>query len=114
VLPQPNQADRIMTPPPTAQWKMVVIYQPDGRATESEIRLREEVTENKLRLRIRGFTGGVSIDGLERKPPANPQQLDAQQPDGTPTVETSRTPQSQQELRGVNAAAIPPASSTSR
>ena len=55
-------------PQADAQWKFAVIFQPNGRATESEIRLKELTTENTIRLRIRRFTGGVSIDKVERKP----------------------------------------------
>jgi len=55
------------------KWKFAVIFQPDGRATDSEILLKEQATANKIRLRIRGFTGGVTIDKLERKPPNQPQ-----------------------------------------
>ena len=59
-----------LVPTPLASadtWKYVCIFQPDGRATESEFRLKEQTSEAKIRLRIRGLTGGVTIDGVERK-----------------------------------------------
>ncbi len=67
-----GQAVPALTLATSDNWKFAVIFQPDGRATESEIRLKEQATENKIRLRIRGFTGGVTIDKLERKPPVQP------------------------------------------
>lgn len=51
----------------TRDWKYVVIFQPDGRATESELRLKEQGSGSTIRLRIRGFTGGVTIDPVERR-----------------------------------------------
>lgn len=60
-----------------SNWKYAVIYQPDGRATESEIRLKALQTESTIRLRVRGFTGATTIDGVERKPAVVP-LLDSQ------------------------------------
>ena len=53
-----------------------MVFQPDGRATESELRLKEQGSGSKIRLRIRGFTGGVTIDPVERHRP-NPGAVDA-------------------------------------
>lgn len=54
-------------PSPSTEWKYVTIFQPDGRATEAEIRLKDQGSQALIRLRIRGFTGGVTIDAVERK-----------------------------------------------
>ena len=67
---------------PVTGWKYVVIFQPDGRATESEIRLKDVVTEAKIRLRVRRLTGGVTIDRVEYKKPIDAQTLVPGQPVG--------------------------------
>lgn len=69
---------------PADNWKVAVIFQPDGRATESEILLKEQATKNKMRLRIRSFTGGITIDKLERNQPPS-LGPDAISPDGQQT-----------------------------
>lgn len=53
---------------PTTNWKFAVVFQPNGQATESEIRLKEQTTQSKIRLRIRRFTGGITIDSVELRP----------------------------------------------
>ena len=63
-----------------SNWKYVVIFQPDGRATEAEMRLKDEASEAKIRLSIRGLTGGVTIHGVERKRPATELIQDPTQP----------------------------------
>lgn len=73
----PAMVDPMNAPPATSQdtWKYVVVFQPDGRATESEVRLKEQLSESKIRLRVRGFTGAVTIDAVERKQKLLPQEL---------------------------------------
>ena len=73
----PAMVDPMNAPPATSQdtWKYVVVFQPDGRATESEVRLKEQLSESKIRLRVRGFTGAVTIDAVERKQKLLPQEM---------------------------------------
>lgn len=47
-------------------WNYVAVFQPDGRSTNTEIVIVDEVTLDKMRLQLRGFTGSVSIGDLER------------------------------------------------
>jgi prepilin-type N-terminal cleavage/methylation domain-containing protein len=63
-----NDFEPLAAPPQEAHWKFAAVFQPNGRATEAEIRLQELSSENTIRLRIRRLTGGVSIDKLQRKP----------------------------------------------
>lgn len=55
----------VQTSASSPEWKYAVIYQADGRATDSEISLRDEMTQKLIRLRVRGFTGGVTIGKVE-------------------------------------------------
>lgn len=92
-LPQMTQAPASF--PATDSWKYAVIYQTDGRATESEIRLKEQVTQSTIRLRIRGFTGAITIDGVQRKPPEvaqDPLLDDLEWPAAQPQHDLQRPP----------------------
>ena len=64
--PPLNPLQAITAVPPN-NWKYAVIFQPDGRSTESEVRIKESATEAKIRLRVRRITGGITIDKVERK-----------------------------------------------
>gem|GEM_PF-4748950 len=94
---EPNQLSRLQTPAlsavpvVTSNWKYVVIFQPDGRATEAEMRLKDQASEAKIRLAIRGLTGGVTIDGVERKRPATELIQDPSLPnvEGIPGIDSN-------------------------
>lgn len=82
VVPQGDpafaQPSQLSIPTAPTGWKYVVVFQPDGRATESEIRLKDVATEATIRLRVRRLTGGVTIDKVEYRKPIDTQLLPGQ------------------------------------
>ena len=98
-IPSPNNIRPQNISAVEQRWRFAVVFQPDGRATESEIRLKEQSTEYTIRLRIRRFTGGVSIDKVQRKPKVV-----------APTVEDDFPPatdSAHQQFDAINAASPP-------
>lgn len=66
---QPTGLDRAV-----ANWSYLVVFQPDGRGSDAELRLRDTATQHQIRLTVRRLTGAVKISDVERPLPLPPDQ----------------------------------------
>jgi hypothetical protein len=53
---------------PESDWVSAVVFQPDGRASDTEISLLARETSSTIRVQIRGLTGGTKIGKVKGLP----------------------------------------------
>ncbi len=75
-------------------WVSAVVFQPDGRATDTEISLLARETSSTIRVRIRGLTGGTKIGKVKRLPApvGQPQEPNNHLQKSGPAPELERLP----------------------